>query len=157
MDRVGPIATECTATEATASGHGHLLPGCMGTAVVLSGESSRTRLAAGLAPTEATFGWSPVFRNCPHAGRLTLPHPAHYRLAPERCWRLVLAVTPGAALAGLMFLASARSADHRPILAGRDDQAALAFARRIRLRRSADRSSSFNPPQVPYFSGLLTA
>jgi hypothetical protein len=31
------------------------------------------------------------------------------------------------------------------------------FARRIRLRRSADRSSSFKPPHVPYFSGLLTA
>jgi hypothetical protein len=36
-------------------------------------------------------------------------------------------------------------------------QAAFVFARRIRLRRSAERSSSFNPPQVPYFSGLLTA
>ena len=35
MDRVGPKATDCTPTEATASGHGHLLPGCMGTAVVL--------------------------------------------------------------------------------------------------------------------------
>jgi len=32
-----------------------------------------------------------------------------------------------------------------------------AFARRIRRRRSADRSSSFNPPHVPYFSGRLTA
>jgi len=32
-----------------------------------------------------------------------------------------------------------------------------AFARRIRRRRSADRSSSFSPPQVPYFSGRLTA
>jgi hypothetical protein len=36
-------------------------------------------------------------------------------------------------------------------------QAAFVFARRIRLRRSADRSSSFKPPHVPYFSGLLTA
>jgi len=32
-----------------------------------------------------------------------------------------------------------------------------AFARRILRRRSADRSSSFSPPQVPYFSGRLTA
>ena len=32
-----------------------------------------------------------------------------------------------------------------------------AFARRIRRRRSADRSSSFSPPQVPYFSGRPTA
>jgi hypothetical protein len=43
----------------------------------------------------------------------------------------------------------ARSARRAP------DQAAL--ARRIRRRRSEDRSSSFRPPQVPYFSGLLTA
>jgi hypothetical protein len=35
------------------------------------------------------------------------------------------------------------------------DQAAL--ARRIRRRRSEDRSSSFRPPQVPYFSGLPRA
>ena len=32
-----------------------------------------------------------------------------------------------------------------------------AFARRIRRRRSAERSSSFRPPQVPYFSGRATA
>jgi hypothetical protein len=32
-----------------------------------------------------------------------------------------------------------------------------AFARRIRRRRSAERSSSLSPPQVPYFSGRLTA
>jgi hypothetical protein len=105
----------------------------------------------------ATFAMAPVFRTCPRGGQLTLPHPAHYRLALERGRRLVLAVTPGTTLAGLVFLASARSADHRPILAVRDHQAALVLARRIRLRRSADRSSSFNPPQVPYFSGLLTA
>ena len=35
------------------------------------------------------------------------------------------------------------------------DQAAL--ARRMRRRRSAERSSSFRPPQVPYFSGRETA
>lgn len=32
-----------------------------------------------------------------------------------------------------------------------------AFARRIRRRRSAERSSSFSPPHVPYFSGRDTA
>ncbi len=32
-----------------------------------------------------------------------------------------------------------------------------AFARRIRRRRSAERSSSLRPPQVPYFSGRETA
>src|ERR1700721_1110578 len=32
-----------------------------------------------------------------------------------------------------------------------------AFARRIRRRRSAERSSSFRPPQEPYFSGRETA
>jgi hypothetical protein len=32
-----------------------------------------------------------------------------------------------------------------------------AFARRIRRRRSAERSSSFRPPHVPYFSGRETA
>ena len=38
---------------------------------------------------------------------------------------------------------------------GREPQAAL--ARRIRRRRSEARSSSFRPPQVPYFSGLEMA
>jgi hypothetical protein len=38
---------------------------------------------------------------------------------------------------------------------GREHQAAL--ARRIRRRRSEARSSSFRPPQVPYFSGLEMA
>ena len=38
---------------------------------------------------------------------------------------------------------------------GRERQAAL--ARRIRRRRSEARSSSFRPPQVPYFSGLEMA
>jgi len=64
-----------------------------------------------------------------------------------------------------MLLSTAALADHGLILAhptstGRAaslGQAALVFARRIRLRRSADRSSSFKPPHVPYFSGLLTA
>ena len=32
-----------------------------------------------------------------------------------------------------------------------------ALARRIRRRRSAERSSSFRPPQVPYFSGRVSA
>jgi hypothetical protein len=35
--------------------------------------------------------------------------------------------------------------------------AQAALARRIRRRRSEDRSSSFSPPQVPYFSGRLSA
>jgi hypothetical protein len=41
--------------------------------------------------------------------------------------------------------------------AGRGPAGQAALARRIRRRRSADRSSSFSPPQVPYFSGRLTA
>lgn len=32
-----------------------------------------------------------------------------------------------------------------------------AFARRMRRRRSAERSSSLRPPHVPYFSGRPTA
>lgn len=84
---------------------------------------------------------------CP--ARLTLPDPAHRRLRPQLGRRLVLAVTPGAAPAAGMLLTATAPTDHR--------QAAFAFARRIRLRRSAERSSSFKPPQVPYFSGLLTA
>ena len=32
-----------------------------------------------------------------------------------------------------------------------------ALARRMRRRRSAERSSSFKPPHVPYFSGRETA
>jgi hypothetical protein len=43
----------------------------------------------------------------------------------------------------------------RPGFRGPLDQAAL--ARRMRRRRSAERSSSFSPPQVPYFSGRETA
>jgi hypothetical protein len=42
-----------------------------------------------------------------------------------------------------------------PLLRYRKGQAAL--ARRILRRRSAERSSSFSPPQVPYFSGRATA
>jgi hypothetical protein len=43
----------------------------------------------------------------------------------------------------------------RPLSRAGTGQAA--FALRIRRRRSAARSSSFSPPQVPYFSGRLTA
>jgi len=43
----------------------------------------------------------------------------------------------------------------RPLSRAGQGQAALAL--RIRRRRSADRSSSLSPPQVPYFSGRLTA
>ena len=79
----------------------------------------------------------------------------------------VLAVTPSATGALGVLLLTAVQADHLPILpiwigqdrgcgvsggcAGSGDQAAL--ARRIRRRRSEARSSSFRPPQVPYFSG----
>jgi hypothetical protein len=63
---------------------------------------------------------------------------------------LMLAIAPGAARAVLVVLRAAGLADH----VGRR-QAAL--ARRILRRRSDDRSSSFRPPQVPYFSGLPTA
>src|SRR6266702_684677 len=109
------------------------------------------------------------YGHCPPATGLTLPDPAHGWLRLERGRRLVLAVTPGAALAGGVLLPTAASADHGLILTrlvpakppGRGGivagQAALALARRIRLRRSAERSSSFKPPHVPYFSGLLTA
>lgn len=70
-----------------------------------------------------------------------------------------------------MELFPACDADHLPSIAerktgpasnwrGRDEQVRLdqaALARRIRRRRSEARSSSFRPPQVPYFSGLLSA
>jgi hypothetical protein len=36
---------------------------------------------------------------------------------------------------------------------GQDQPGQAALARRIRRRRSEARSSSFRPPQVPYFSG----
>ena len=42
-------------------------------------------------------------------------------------------------------------------LAGDPADGQAAFARRIRRRRSDERSSSFWPPQVPYFSGRATA
>ena len=79
----------------------------------------------------------------------------------------MLAVAPGTTPAGGMLMLTAASADHVLIVPDRipgqaparrtHSQAAFAFARLIRLRRSAERSSSFKPPQVPYFSGLLTA
>jgi hypothetical protein len=50
-----------------------------------------------------------------------------------------------------------RRAVHRAMLGCRPGQAAVVLARLIRLRRSAERSSSFKPPHVPYFSGLLIA
>jgi hypothetical protein len=128
-----------------------------------------------------------IFRNFPAGARLTLPDPAHHRLWLQLGRRLVLAITPGATPAAGVFLTATASADHGLIVTSdmpagtttvtsmnclylyelpvcrlpfgpqQGDQAAFAFARRIRLRRSAERSSSFNPPQVPYFSGLLTA
>jgi hypothetical protein len=108
-----------------------------------------------------------------------LPNPALERLGRPP-GRLMLAVTPCPARTVLVELFPARAADHMPIIKarypagrpgrkrsgpatrwrGRDklarlDQAAL--ARRIRRRRSEARSSSFRAPQVPYFSGLLSA
>jgi hypothetical protein len=67
----------------------------------------------------------------------------------------VLTVTPGSAGAFLVVLPTAGRADHASIVPHHAAQAAL--ARRIRRRRSADRSSSLSPPQMPYFSGRLTA
>lgn len=83
-----------------------------------------------------------------------LPDPAEPRLG-IRIRLPVLAVTPGSAGAFLVVLVAAGQADHASIVPYREGQAA--FALRIRRRRSADRSSSFSPPQVPYFSGRLTA
>jgi hypothetical protein len=85
-------------------------------------------------------------------GRLALADPAQLRLGR---WlrRLVLTIAPGAARAPLVLLDSAVRAHHED---GRAP-AQAALARRIRRRRSDERSSSFRPPQVPYFSGLLTA
>src|SRR6266700_2800831 len=51
--------------------------------------------------------------------RLALADPAHDRLRQQRGRPPVLAVAPGAALAGVVFLASAGSADHGLILTGR--------------------------------------
>jgi hypothetical protein len=81
------------------------------------------------------------------------------KLGLDRRLRFVLAVAPRAALARFVILAATAPADHlvpANRLAGKT-YAALALARRILRRRSAERSSSFRPPQVPYFSGLLTA
>jgi hypothetical protein len=119
------------------------------------------------------------------ARRSALADPAQRRLGPRGgrfSRRLVLAVAPGAAGAVLVMVLPARYADHGPYCAARGgrpnprtrkphvlallgraverfracgDQAA--FARRMRRRRSAERSSSFSPPQVPYFSGRDTA
>jgi putative phosphoribosyl transferase len=47
--------------------------------------------------------------------------------------------------------------DRGPYGFGRQTAAQAALARRIRRRRSAARSSSLRPPQVPYFSGRDTA
>jgi hypothetical protein len=57
----------------------------------------------------------------------------------------------------IMFSLSLTSCQHIRVASQVAGQAAFALARRIRLRRSAERSSSFKPPQVPYFSGLPTA
>ena len=108
-----------------------------------------------------------------------MPDPAELRLGVG-IGLPMLAVTPGPAGALLMVPLTARQADHASIVArhrislaaadaggcdglracaarGRVGAGQAAFARRILRRRSADRSSSFSPPQVPYFSGRLTA
>ena len=85
---------------------------------------------------------------------LALPDPAEPRLG-GLIGRPVLAVAPVSSGAFLVVLPPARQADHASIVPGGEPQAA--FARRIRRRRSAERSSSLSPPQVPYFSGRLTA
>src|SRR5215467_4186717 len=76
-------------------------------------------LAAGFALAAGTPETPPVFRGCPRAGQLTLPHPSHHRLGLERGGRLVLAIAPGTALARLVFPSSAGSADHGLILVER--------------------------------------
>ena len=108
-----------------------------------------------------------------------MPDPAELRL-DVGVGLPMLAVAPGPARALLMVLLTARQADHASIVARDGTSVAAAglagavaagfaqrpvgfgagqaaFARRILRRRSADRSSSFSPPQVPYFSGRLTA
>jgi hypothetical protein len=153
----------------------------LGSQVVLSGVLAERARRLGQPPRKRRYSWTTrlsvglLFRNCPQATGLTLSDPAHRRFSLQNGRRLVLAVAPGTALAGGMLLPTAALADHGLILAHlpratraaplgsrsahrrSPDQAAFVFARRIRLRRSADRSSSFKPPHVPYFSGLLTA
>jgi hypothetical protein len=85
------------------------------------------------------------------ASGLTLPDPAQ-PLFGRLGRRLMLTVAPRTAAALLVPLRAAAPADHGSVGPG---QAAL--ARRIRRRRSDERSSSFRPPQVPYFSGRLIA
>ena len=155
--------------------HGSYPPGCIGSQVVLSGVLAERARRLGQPPRKRRYSWTTresggaLIRNCPQATALTLSDPAHRRFSLQNSGRLVLAVAPGAALAGAMLLPTAALADHDVILAHwpgalpgaaprrSPGQAAFVFARRIRLRRSADRSSSFKPPHVPYFSGLLTA
>ena len=109
-------------------------------------------MAAIPSSNRATFAPIPPRRRLPSAS--ALPDPAEPRLR-GRLGRPVLAVAPVPAGAFLVVLPSAREADHASIVPGGQGQAA--FARRIRRRRSAERSSSLSPPQVPYFSGRLTA
>lgn len=96
--------------------------------------------------------------------RSALTDPAERRLGPggnRSRRRLMLAVTPGATRAVLVMALATRYADHGPngrrLSCSRALDAQAALARRMRRRRSAERSSSFSPPHVPYFSGLDTA
>ena len=140
-------------------------------------KGANPRPAGPIPPGAVTFGKvlvTKVLASRPVPARRwsALADPAERASVPgwlrQRGEREVLAVAPGASGAVLVVLAAAGRADHLPIVAGRGvcrgrpqcsvpaglcqpDQAA--FARRIRRRRSEARSSSFRPPQVPYFSG----
>jgi hypothetical protein len=109
-------------------------------------------------------------RLIPLARNLALADPAQRGLGLGRGLprRKVLAITPGAAGAVVVVAIPAGDADHKtssisktghgPKVRGPPQEltrlrAQAALARRIRRRRSAARSSSFSPPQTPYFSG----
>jgi len=95
-------------------------------------------------------GQPQVFLRLP-PGRSALPKPAKPGLCRRR-GPLMLTIAPVAARALLVPLCPTFRADHSG-----SDASQAALARRMRRRRSEERSSSFRPPQVPYFSGLLTA
>ena len=109
-------------------------------------------------PAEATTAWPALFPAAlASRDRAASPAgPAHGDLS-RRSRTLMLTVTPGAAAALLVPLSPAACADHGWLVSESERRAQAALARRIRRRRSEERSSSFRPPQVPYFSGLLTA
>ena len=89
--------------------------------------------------------------NADHAGLLCGSAAAKSAGSPHGTGRL-----PAERLTGAMVLPCQVPAGSRPGERHVSEPQA-AFARRMRRRRSADRSSSFRPPQVPYFSGRDTA